>query len=195
MLRRQLKAKLRWMEVDDAEVVTVMVVAAEATVNASGVVLVVLVELVELVVLALGGQRSVLSAFGTGVVDDKSVDSLLLLDRKEWVHGWGEEGRPDLGPRGPIWEKGSRRRRLRKQARPKRRARTRTTAKTRKWTAKCSCASHVALMGVGEDEGEEGTRVDIRACRGGRSRGARRPSAAADVCAVGGTGGCEGREQ
>lgn len=118
------------MEVDDAAVVMVMVmtVAAEATVNASGVVLVVLG-----VVLVLGGRRGVSSAFDTGVADDKTEeDSLLLLDRKEWVHEWGEEGRPDLGPRGPIWEKGLRRRRLRKQARPKRRAKTQTTVKTRK---------------------------------------------------------------
>lgn len=40
-------------------------------------------------------------------------------------------------------------------------------------------------------EGEERTRVDIRACRGGHSKGARRPSAVADVCTVEDKGGYE----
>lgn len=161
-----------------AVVVVEVVMVVEATASASGVALVVVVDT---------GRRGVSSVFDTGVVDDKTVeDSLLLLDRKEWVHGWDEEGRPDLGPREPIWEKGSKRRRLMKQERQKRKARMPTMAKTRKWTSRCSCAGHVAQMGV--EGGEEGTRVDIRACRDGRSRGARRPTVAADACRA------EGRE-
>lgn len=158
--------------------VEVVMVVVEATASASGVVLAVVVDT---------GRRGVLSVFDTGVVDDTTVeDSHLLLDRKELVHGWDEGDRPDLGPRGPIWEKGLTRRRLMRQARRKRRARMPTTAKTQKWTTRCSYAGHVAQMGV--EGGEEGTRVDTHACRDGRSRGARRPTAAADVCTV------EGRE-
>lgn len=158
--------------------VEVVMVVVEATASASGGVL---------AVVADTGQRGVSSAFDTAAVDDTTVeDSLLLLDRKEWVHEWDEGDRPDLGPRGPIWEKELRRRRWMRQARRRRRARMPTTVKTRKWTTRCSYAGHVAQAGV--EDGEEGTHVDTHACRDGRSRGARRLTAAADVCMV------EGRE-